>query len=107
MRAISPLLSPAPPRAASRLSAPLTRDAQDSTFLYTVPDSTVGLWLAVEDAELETGCLWAVPGSHTRGVARRFRRTPDGLSTVFEPAVDAGLSTEGERGNGEARVPWH
>ena len=37
---------------------------QDGTFLYTEPQSVTGLWWALEDATLENGCLWAVPGSH-------------------------------------------
>lgn len=37
---------------------------QDSTFLFTDPPTVVGLWLALEDATLHNGCLWAIPGSH-------------------------------------------
>lgn len=71
---------------------------QDSTFLFTEPLSTTGLWLAVEDATLENGCLWAVPGSHRAVPAprRRFVRNPDGPGTVFVPADDREpLSTDG------------
>ncbi|CAE7681290.1 Phyhd1 [Symbiodinium microadriaticum] len=33
---------------------------QDSSFLYTTPRPTcMGLWLALDDATLENGCLWA------------------------------------------------
>ena len=35
---------------------------QDSTFLYTEPMTTVGLWWALEDCTKENGCLWAKPG---------------------------------------------
>jgi len=39
---------------------------QDSSFLYTTPKQTcLGLWLALQDATLENGCLWARPGSYT------------------------------------------
>lgn len=38
---------------------------QDSTFLYTDPYPTcIGLWLALDDATIENGCLWVRPGSH-------------------------------------------
>ena len=37
----------------------------DATFLYTEPVSVCGFWFAVEDATLENGCLWALPGGHT------------------------------------------
>ena len=51
------------------------RPHQDSTFLYTDPPSVVGLWWALEDATRTNGCLWVAPGSHAKGVARRFLRT--------------------------------
>lgn len=39
---------------------------QDASFLYTEPLGRVlGLWIAVEDATLENGCLSFIPGSHT------------------------------------------
>lgn len=50
---------------------------QDSEFLYTTPRPTVlGLWLALQDATLENGCLWARPGSHKEPVRRVFARNP-------------------------------
>lgn len=37
----------------------------DSTFLNTDPvDALVGVWIALDDATLENGCLWFIPGSH-------------------------------------------
>ena len=51
---------------------------QDSTFLYTTPRQTcLGLWLALDDATLENGCLWVRPGSHREPVRRQFLRNPD------------------------------
>ena len=47
---------------------------QDGSFLYTVPQSVTGFWFALEEATLENGCLWALPGEHTRGLRSRFRR---------------------------------
>jgi phytanoyl-CoA hydroxylase len=37
---------------------------QDATYLHTRPPSVVGLWVAVEDASKENGCLWVQPGGH-------------------------------------------
>ncbi|KAK9844973.1 hypothetical protein WJX74_009176 [Apatococcus lobatus] len=45
---------------------------QDGSFLATEPHSVIGLWLAVEDATLENGCLWTLPGSHRDGVQNRM-----------------------------------
>ncbi len=47
---------------------------QDATFLYTEPLTVVGLWFAMEDATLENGCLWALPGGHRQGLKSRFVR---------------------------------
>ncbi|XP_077162664.1 phytanoyl-CoA dioxygenase domain-containing protein 1 isoform X2 [Paroedura picta] len=52
---------------------------QDATFLHTEPlGRVVGLWVALEDAAEENGCLWFLPGSHTSGITRRMVRTPPG-----------------------------
>ena len=48
---------------------------QDSTFLYTEPIDIAGLWFALEDATIENGCLWAIPGGHRRGLKSRWRRS--------------------------------
>ena len=50
---------------------------QDSTFLYTEPIDIVGLWFALEDATVENGCLWAIPGGHQQGLKSRWVRTPE------------------------------
>uniref|UniRef100_A0A8C7BD30 Phytanoyl-CoA dioxygenase domain-containing protein 1 n=1 Tax=Neovison vison TaxID=452646 RepID=A0A8C7BD30_NEOVI len=70
---------------------------QDSTFLHTEPlGRLLGLWIALENATLENGCLWFIPGSHTGGVSRRLVRTSDGSKpdVTFlgsEPVRDASL----------------
>ena len=48
---------------------------QDSTFLYTTPDTTIGVWIALEDSTVDNGCLWTLPGEHTKGVRRRMQVT--------------------------------
>ena len=65
---------------------------QDSTFLHTSPPSVVGLWLALEDATLDNGCMWAAPGVHKAGVSRRFvhrngRMTFEGEMPAVDPAA--------------------
>jgi phytanoyl-CoA hydroxylase len=53
---------------------------QDSTFLYTENDEAVvvGFWFALEDANVDNGCLWGLPGSHKNGLQNRWERTPNG-----------------------------
>ena len=58
---------------------------QDGSFLYTVPQSVTGFWFALEEATVENGCLWALPGEHTRGLRSRFRRIDGRLQTEALP----------------------
>ncbi len=55
---------------------------QDATFLYVKQHSVIGLWFALEDATLENGCLWAIPGGHKEKLKSRFIRT--GNTTKLE-----------------------
>ena len=59
---------------------------QDSTFLYTEPQDIVGLWFAIEDATIENGCLWAIPGPHEEaGLKSRWVRSAGGMNfDVFD-----------------------
>ena len=52
---------------------------QDCTFLYTEPPDILGLWFALEDATLENGCLWVLPGGHKLGLKSRWVRTENGM----------------------------
>lgn len=37
---------------------------QDASYLLTQPPAVIGMWLALEDASEENGCLWMAPGGH-------------------------------------------
>lgn len=50
---------------------------QDSTFLYTEPQDIAGLWFALEDATVDNGCLWAIPGGHKIGLKSRWVRNDE------------------------------
>ncbi|KAL5761050.1 hypothetical protein ACOSP7_019547 [Xanthoceras sorbifolium] len=52
---------------------------QDNSFIYTEPTTCTGLWMALEDATITNGCLWAIPGSHKNGLVRRFLRGEKGV----------------------------
>ena len=52
---------------------------QDSTFLYSEPTNVAGLWFALEDATIENGCLWAIPGGHRNGLKSRWVRSEQGM----------------------------
>ncbi|NVJ96747.1 MAG: phytanoyl-CoA dioxygenase family protein [Alphaproteobacteria bacterium] len=62
---------------------------QDGTYLRTDPETCLGIWVALEDATEENGCLWGIPGGHKDGGLRSaFRRKPDGDGTYFEKLDD-------------------
>ena len=50
---------------------------QDGTFLFNDPLKLVGFWFPIDDATLENGCLWYVPGSHSLPISSRFKRNLD------------------------------
>ena len=66
----------------------------DLTFLWTEPRSVTGFWFAIEDATLENGCLWALPGGQTIPVKSRFRRDGEG-GTVMEVLDDSPYPEDG------------
>ena len=47
---------------------------QDATYLYTEPATVTGLWIALDDADRDNGCLMALPGGHRGPLRQRFRR---------------------------------
>jgi len=58
----------------------------DHTFLWTEPQTVVGFWFALDDATVENGCMWAIPGGHRGGARTRFRREGAGTTTeVLDP----------------------
>lgn len=48
---------------------------QDSTYIYTEPDSCTGFWFALEDATTENGCMHFLPGHHKGSLRERNVRT--------------------------------
>jgi phytanoyl-CoA hydroxylase len=72
---------------------------QDAWYLKTEPDTLMALWIALEDADVENGCLAVVPGSHA-----------DPIHPVEEPedAMQAKIyriTAVGARKRPEALVP--
>jgi phytanoyl-CoA hydroxylase len=73
---------------------------QDATFLYTDPVTVTGFWVALQDATLENGCLWAMPGGHRTTLRKRFSVNDD-RTTRFEVLDDTPLPA----GDAEGMVP--
>jgi phytanoyl-CoA hydroxylase len=47
---------------------------QDSTYLFVKDQPITGFWFALEDATLQNGCLWAIPGGHQSKLKSRMIR---------------------------------
>ena len=66
---------------------------QDSTFIITKPESTVGFWFALQDATKENGCLQVASGGHKGPLRKLFKRennkmNMEELSTEPFPETD-------------------
>jgi len=60
---------------------------QDSTYLYVKEKPVIGLWFALEDATLENGCLWVIPGGHESGLKSRLLRHNDTVKMkIYDPS---------------------
>lgn len=55
---------------------------QDSTFLFTEPDSVIGFWVALEDATVNNGCLWVNKGGHKGPLRKLFTRKDDKMKMI-------------------------
>ena len=66
---------------------------QDSTFLYTEPESAVGFWVALEDATIENGCLQVASGGH-KGPLRKIFTKEGGKMIMKELSNEPFPSTD-------------
>lgn len=59
---------------------------QDEYFIPTRDRSLTAAWIALDDATVENGCLWVIPGSHRPGVIYPDREHDD---ERFDCAIEA------------------
>ena len=52
---------------------------QDATFFETDPVTVTTFWFALEDANIDNGCLWVEPGGHRGPMRERFVRNGDDI----------------------------
>ena len=55
---------------------------QDSTYIYTEPESCIGFWFALEDATIENGCMHFIPGGHKSPLKQRNYRVGENELTT-------------------------
>jgi ectoine hydroxylase-related dioxygenase (phytanoyl-CoA dioxygenase family) len=61
---------------------------QDEHFIPTRDRSLTAAWIALDDATIENGCLWVIPGSHSRGVLYPDREQDDPRFDCTSEAYD-------------------
>jgi len=59
---------------------------QDEYFIPTRDRSLTAAWIALDDATVDNGCLWALPGSHRPGIIYPDREHDD---VRFDCAIEA------------------
>jgi phytanoyl-CoA hydroxylase len=67
---------------------------QDAYYIPTYPDTLIGAWIAIDNADEENGCLWVAPGSHSEPIypSKGFTNTIhadgafDNLSEIEHPS---------------------
>jgi ectoine hydroxylase-related dioxygenase (phytanoyl-CoA dioxygenase family) len=59
---------------------------QDEYFIPTRDRSLTAAWIALDDATVQNGCLWVIPGSHRRGVLYPDREHED---AAFDCTVES------------------
>lgn len=68
---------------------------QDEYFLPTRDRSLCGVWIALDDATVANGCLWAHPGSHAPGILYPMQPHGEDRFDVSEEARDFPYPREG------------
>ncbi len=78
---------------------------QDEFYIPTRDRSLLGAWIAMDDATVENGCLWVIPGSHRHGVLwpqhqqRDARFDCAGEATSFPYSDSDAIPVEVKRGS--------
>lgn len=57
---------------------------QDNGYGIVSPATNVTVWVALDDATIDNGCIWVVPGSHKKGLVAHKRKSPDVFQLITE-----------------------
>jgi phytanoyl-CoA hydroxylase len=79
---------------------------QDASYLATRPATVTGIWIALQDANRDNGCLWVQPGGHSSPLREIYevtdRAKPGVLRTLDDtpwPASTDGIPVEVSAGD--------
>lgn len=68
---------------------------QDEIYIPTRDRSLCGAWIAMDDATIENGCLWVIPGSHRPGYL--YPQHPHNNADEFDGSAESyGFDDSGE-----------
>ncbi len=74
---------------------------QDASYLITDPANVTGLWIAMEDAHKDNGCLWVQPGGHRSPLREIYEVAPGSPSGELRqlddtpwPSMDEAVALE-------------
>ena len=69
---------------------------QDNGYWRCTPPNLVSIWMALDDADEENGCMNVIPGSHLEGLATHDRATSEkgALPALLEVEADANRAVE-------------
>lgn len=71
---------------------------QDNGYAPTIPEQYVTCWLALDDADIDNGCLWVQPGSHHTGTLKHHSVDGSPFRGGYDGA-DTGIPVEVRRGS--------
>lgn len=79
---------------------------QDASYLVSQPNTVMGMWVALEDADRGNGCLWVAPGAHRSPLREIYEvdwqqrsGTLRELDDTPWPAEGEGLALEAPKGS--------
>jgi len=74
---------------------------QDGSYLISEPSTVTGIWVAIEDANRDNGCLWVQPGGHISPLRETYQvdwSTRKGKLTALDktpwPSADEATAVE-------------
>jgi len=76
---------------------------QDEFYIPTRDRSLIGVWIAIDDATVDNGCLWIIPRSHKPGYL--FRRVAND-SSEYADVDTVDVSTYGKEQIIPVEVKW-